>query len=157
MIGRTLNIYKDKLQQIDGFKYVFVYLSSTFFIFAMYIVLDMKSIYNYSSPISILAASSLFMIFAKKTFYTRWINWLASSTFAVYIIHTTNPLLKWLRDFDINTLENESYPDYIITMSVVILLIFFGSILYDKVAKLFTVPIVNKVECTIHRIIKKFF
>lgn len=50
-----------------------------------------STIYAYrwahNSPFNILASSMLFMIFTKKEFYNRFINNLASSAFAVFLIH----------------------------------------------------------------------
>ena len=143
MIGRTLSLYQDKLIPISSLKYLAVYICSTLIILGMYIAFDMESIYYYTSPANIVAASCLFLLFAKRTFYNNWINWIASSTFAVYLVHTCNPVLSWLRAFDIKMLENNSYPNYLAIMGLVIVLIFFGSILYDKIVKLFIVPIVN--------------
>lgn len=146
MIGRSINIYKEWLLHINNNKYIEIYLFSTFFILAIYIFLDMKSVYEYSSPFNIIATCSLFLLFAKKSFYNRWINWAASSTFAVYIIHINEPVMGWLRTFDVKMLTNNTYPCYLIIMGGVIVMLFMGSVLYDKMAKLITVPILNLVE-----------
>lgn len=146
MIGRTLSLYQNKLLSISSLEYLTVYICSTLIIFGMYIAFDLESIYYYSSPANILAASCLFLLFAKKTFYNNWINWIASSTFAVYIVHTSSPVLSWLRAFDVKMLETNSYPVYLVIMGLTIILIFWGSILYDKIVKLFINPILCFVE-----------
>ncbi len=87
MIGRTISIYKDSLLLVKNSKYVVSYIFSTFVIWSFYLCFDMKSAFEYSSPFNIFATCCLFLLFAKKTYYNRWINWIASSTFAVYIIH----------------------------------------------------------------------
>lgn len=110
MIGRTLFLYKDCLLQISNKKYISLYLLFTLAILGFYLGLDIPSAYNYSSPFNILAACSFFMLFAKQTFYNRWINWIASSTFAVYIIHINEPVFSWLRIFDNRILSNFTYP-----------------------------------------------
>lgn len=151
MIGRTLSLYQDKLLQINSVVFIVLYICSTSSIFALYVFLDMRSIYDYSSPANIVAASCLFLLFAKKTFYNNWINWIASSTFAVYLVHTCNPVLSWLRAFDIEMLENNTYPVYLAIMGLAIILIFGGSIMYDKIVKLIVSPIVSKIEHQINR------
>ena len=143
MIGRTLFLYKDSLLQISSYKYICLYILFTLTILALYMGLDMPYAYSYSSPFNILATCSFFMLFAKQTFYNHWINWIASSTFAVYIIHVNKPIFTWLRIFDNRILSNFSYPKYLLIMGGAILLLFIGSILYDKVAKLFTTPIIR--------------
>lgn len=157
MIGRTLHLYQYKLIPISSLKYLAVYICSTLIILGMYMAFDLESIYFYSSPANIVAASCLFLLFAKRSFYNNWINWIASSTFAVYIIHTTQPVLNWLRQFDMATLENNPYHFYLSTMGGVIILIFIGSILYDKIIKLFIKPVVRILEVKTHRFNENLF
>ena len=54
--------------------------------------------------------------------------------------------MGWLRTFDVKMLTNNTYPCYLIIMGGVIVMLFMGSVLYDKMAKLITVPILNLVE-----------
>lgn len=151
MIGRSLNIYKEWLLHIKNSRYFSIYLFSTFAILAIYIFLDKKSVYDYSSPFNIIATCSLFMLFAKKNYYYRWINWIASSTFAVYIIHVNEPVIGWLRNFDVQMLKINTYPYYLAIMGGVIIIVFVGSIFYDKVMKIFTVPVIDFIEKTTNR------
>ena len=116
MIGRTLSLYKDLLFQINKGMYLIIYILSTIIILCLYTTLDMLSAYSYCSPFNIIATCSLFMIFAKTIYYNQWINWIASSTFAVYIIHINNPVFNWLRNFDNAILTNNTYPSYLLTM-----------------------------------------
>ena len=154
MIGRTLYLYKEQLFAISKKRYFTCYILSTLTILCLYTIFDIYA-YSYCSPFNVIATCSLFMIFAKTTYYNRWINWVASSTFAVYIIHTSNPVFNWLRNFDKEALTNYEYPSYLLTMGGVILLIFVGSIIYDKIAKIVTVPIVSYLDRTIQKISKK--
>lgn len=146
MLGRTLFLYKDCLLQISSYKYISLYFLFTLIILIIYLGLDMPFVYSYCSPFNILATCSLFLLFTKHIFYNRWINWIASSTFAVYVIHVNEPILNWLRIFDNRILSNFSYPQYLMIMGGGILLLFIGSVLYDKVAKLFTTPIIKAIE-----------
>lgn len=116
MIGRTLYLYKDLLFKINKEKYLTCYVLSTLSILSLYTIFDMSYVYSYCSPLNIISTCSLFMIFAKTTCFNKRINWVASSTFAVYIIHTSNPVLNWLRNFDNATLTNHTYPSYLLTM-----------------------------------------
>lgn len=45
-------------------------------------------LYDLNSPFMITAGMMLFLFFENmKPFYSKWINWIASSTFAVYLLH----------------------------------------------------------------------
>lgn len=151
MIGRSLNIYKERLFHIKNSRYISIYLFSTFAILAIYIFLDMKSVYDYSSPLNLIATCSLFIIFARMTFYCKWINWIASSTFAVYIIHIHPPVFNWLKTLDNYLLEHNPYPTYILLLMGGVIIIFVGSIIYDKVMKIYTVPVIDFIEKTTNR------
>ena len=155
MIGRIVSLYQDYLFQISKRRYLAIYILSTLMILLLYTILDMSSSYSYCSPFNVIATCSLFMIFAKSEYYNRWINWIASSTFAIYIIHTSNPVFKWLRNLDKATLTNNTYLSYLLIMGGAILLIFIGSIIYDKIAKIITVPLGNYIERNIQKICKK--
>lgn len=47
-----------------------------------------SSIYGYLNPIVILQSVYLFLFFTKCNFVNKWVNWIASSSFAVYLFHT---------------------------------------------------------------------
>lgn len=151
MIGRTLYLYNGFFFAYCKKLYLFAYFFFILMILTLYLFLDITRFYSYCSPFNILATSSLFIIFAKMSFYNKWINWIASSTFAVYIIHINPPVKNWLKAFDIKTLENNTYPSYLMIMGGVIILIFCGSILYDKIIKMITTPIIHFLEVRINK------
>lgn len=80
MVGRTIYLYRDILFKIKRSFWLISYFLFVFSILFSYIFLDMQSAYFYTSPMNILASCSLFIIFARVTFYNKWINWVASST-----------------------------------------------------------------------------
>ena len=153
MIGRSLYIYKEKLHSIESFKYMMSYILCTCIIFMSYMFFDMLSAFSYCSPFNIIASCSIFVLFTKYTFYNRVINWVASSTFTVYIIHTQPPVFNWLKSFDNFALTNYTYPKYVIMMGGVVTLVFWSSILYDKIARLITVPIVDIIDTNLKKCI----
>ena len=154
MIGRTIYLYRDVLFNMKESLWSISYLLFVFAILFFYVFLDMRSAYFYTCPFNVLASCSLFIVFAKRTFYSKWINWIASSTFAVYIIHIHQPVIHWLRTIDVKILEEYSYSRYILIMGGIIIIIFVGGVLYDKTAKLFTSPVVNYVDRQIQRVYK---
>ena len=42
----------------------------------------------YSSPLVIISSVFLFLSFTKFSFHCRFVNWIAASSFAVYLVHT---------------------------------------------------------------------
>lgn len=152
MIGRTIYLYRDELFKVKRTLWSISYFLFVFVILFSYVFLDMQSAYFYTSPMNILASCCLFVIFASMTFYKKWINWIASSTFAVYIIHIHQPIFNWLKAIDNYLLCNYPYPYYLALMGGVIVLVFSGSILYDKVIKVFTVPIVCYIQDKINKV-----
>lgn len=92
--------------------------------------------FPYCSPILIINAVLLFLIFAKMDFKSRYINWLSSSCFAVYIIHHQHLVLYSgigvLALWGYRELCSSS-PFLLLYLGGVTLLVMLGSILIDKV------------------------
>ena len=75
---------------------VLTVLSSLFFKDTGFGELVWRLSFPYNSPILILNAALLFMIFGRKEFKNAWINRLAESCFAVYLIHGSIPLITFV-------------------------------------------------------------
>lgn len=52
-----------------------------------YSIITMQLFYSYNSPGIYICSVLFFMIFIKFSFYSRFVNYVASSTFAVYLLH----------------------------------------------------------------------
>ena len=51
---------------------------------------------SYTSPLCIVASLSLLLFFSKiKLGHVRWINWLAASSFSVYLLHEEYLTRRW--------------------------------------------------------------
>lgn len=87
----------------------------------------------YTSPLVHLMSFSLFVYFMKlKMPYVRVINWLAASTLAVYLVHWNN----LVRDYFLGFFEDQlgaSTLAFLAITSGAILVVFFGSLLIDKI------------------------
>lgn len=89
--------------------------------------------YSYAAPLVILQAISLFLIFSRFKFTSKLINWCASSCLAIFLIHM-HPAIKDAGYYAIT----ESFYDlplwqHCSYLLALILSVFFGSILIDKV------------------------
>ncbi len=144
LIGRYLRLYPQRLGRWGGRSFLLGYLGLTFvqsialLLFAygtgQSIVASPLAykFMSYVSPINILAAVLLFLAFSRIKLQSAAVNWIGSSTLAVYLIHCNARLIGRYTGF-VRELS-EQHPTGLFIVSVVgfMLLIFAGSILIDK-------------------------
>lgn len=140
-LARLLYLYRDDLREVKSYMWLFSYLLCSIVV-ALMLLLGITI--DYSNPFVIFSSVCLFLFFASFDFKSRIINWLAGGSFAVYLLHTREPILSWFRHFDIEAYTTYSTWAYIISILGVMLLIFFGSILFDKVRKYLFTPLIDK-------------
>lgn len=146
MIARCIRLYEDDIKEMKRWFWVLGYLLSIIVI-ALSHILGIKWCWDYSNPVVVFSAVCSFLPFIYKTYHNKVINWIASGTLAVYIIHVTYHIRSILSSVDIRLLETNSYPMYIIKISVVITIVFVVSVLCGIVCKLISdkvAKIVNK-------------
>ena len=129
MIARCIKLYEDDIKKIKQWVWVMGYLLSTLVIIMSFIV-GIKWCWDYSNPIVVFSSICSFIPFLYKTYHNKVINWIASGTLAVYIIHVTNRIQTILETVDRNLLETNNYPMYLILITGVILITFIISALY---------------------------
>lgn len=91
-------------------------------------------LYAYSSPFMVCGATLLLIAFSRLSFHSRIINWIAMSSFAVYLTHGHEIILRGYYAPFIGQLYNHYHG--LVFISVVFLFIFvvfFTSIIIDKV------------------------
>lgn len=89
--------------------------------------------YSYSSPLVILQAVFLFLIFSRFNFESRVVNWCASSCLAIFLIHM-HPAIKYIGYYNITeSLYERPVLEHIFGLILIMSIVFFGSILVDKV------------------------
>ena len=128
MIARCIKLYEDDIIKVKQWVWVLGYLLSTIVIVALFIA-GVSWCWDYSNPIVVFSSVCSFLPFLYKTYFNKVINWIASGTLAVYIIHVTNRVQSILETVDKNLLETNSYPMYLIEILVVILIVFVVSVL----------------------------
>ena len=87
---------------------------------------------HYDSPLAIVASLYFLLFFSKLKFQNRTVNWLASSAFAIYLIHENSLVSRWYHQLFGFIQENYSLATYyllIICIAIVLALVF---ILIDK-------------------------
>lgn len=147
LIGRLLR--KVKIEEFRMPASVYYWLT-TFFIFIIvyFVLFKMLHItnadiilkrpvgslgYDYAAPLVILQAIALFAVFAKMNFSSRIINWCASSSFAIFLIHM-HPTIKQIGYLSfVQRLYDYPFLEHAVLLIVFILCVFCGSILIDKI------------------------
>ena len=131
MVGRYLRLYMNN--EKSKWFYFGCYLLFSVVIFVSLLAKQKWMLY-YCNPIIVLSAASLFMFFVKWNIgHVVFINWVASSVFAVFIFHTKEPVVEWLKNYNIHKLNTLPYIEYVGLMFVVLIAFFMVAILMDKI------------------------
>ncbi len=138
-------LYFDKISLIKKKFYFFGYVSCVCSSVIIFCLLDSKSVFLYTSPLTILSSVFLFIPFLCVSFHSKIINWVAPSTFAVYIIQVTFPYITLLKRTDIYLVENYSYMLYWLISLGVLILFFFFCVIYDKAISLLIKPMTVRI------------
>lgn len=88
VIGRWIRLYAPDVRSARAV-WSAAWAASVAMILVSALWLPSLKAFAYNSPFVLLATVSLFMLFRTVSFTSRTVNWLASSAFAVYLIHKT--------------------------------------------------------------------
>lgn len=153
MLARTAFLYKDKIVEVKRYRWLIGYFACAGIVCLLHLA-GFSHTWDYSNPIVVIEAFCLFFVFLYKPFYNKAVNWIASSTLAVYIIHTTNPAYAVLVKLDSWLLESLPYLPYLLSYLGVCVIVFITSILYDKARLRLTSSITDKLYNKIAGIFK---
>lgn len=156
MLARTASLYKDAIVNIPRKVWIGGYFLCAVFLCLCHIT-GFTHTWDYSNPIVVIESFCLFFVFLYKPFYNKSINWLASSTLSVFIIHTTSPVYDLLVKTNFWLLGNLSYPVYVVSYFAICVIVFFASITYDKCRTLITHHLTDNVYERISRLLKPVF
>lgn len=90
-------------------------------------------LWAYNSPTTIIAALSLFLAFSKIRLQNRFINWCGVSCFSVYLMHASPSTLRHFKDLFVILHNSVSVFEYWGYTFLILIMIFFVSILIDKI------------------------
>lgn len=143
MMARVASMYKEEILSIKQGKWIIGYFICAGIVCIEHLI-GLKHTWAYSNPIVVIESFCLFFPFLYKNFYNKKINWIAGSTFAVFIIHTTNPVYNLLVKTDNWLLNNLNYYKYLFSYLFICIVIFFICIIYDKCREYLVKPFSNK-------------
>ena len=144
VVGNTLKVYGSKWRNVSYWKLLCFFLLLNVVVLAVWMITyDSKlstliwiASWPYCSPILYINAILLFMIFGKLNFRSKAVNWVASSVFAVYLIHyhpvILNDIIRPVADYILN-ICNYSPIAVIPLFFVYAIIIFVVCIMIDKI------------------------
>ncbi|MDE6859051.1 MAG: hypothetical protein K2J65_01405 [Duncaniella sp.] len=90
ILGQTACLYKDEISKnLNYIKCLGIYIAGAIIISITYLILPADKAFAYTNPFNIIMSFALFFVFERMTFHNPLINWISSSTLAVYILHCT--------------------------------------------------------------------
>lgn len=144
MLARVVSLYKNEILSVKKHWWILGYLFCVSVVCLMHLV-GYKHTWDYSNPIVVLESFCLFFPFLYHKFHNKTVNWLAGSSFAVYIMHTCSPMIDYLRLVDNFLLNNYSYVVYLIGICIIMVLTFVVCVLYDKLRIYLTKDFTDKI------------
>ena len=157
-IGRTIRDF-NLVDIISPRKNLMYYCIVTILITAIYILLAQTKVaglawiclFKYNSPFLLLSAALFFMLFARKEYYKPWINYVSTSTFAVYLISENSLTNLYIYDIVENIQQSMPLIPMYVALLLFVTVIFCFCILVDKI----TSPLQTRASVVVERIINK--
>lgn len=141
LLGYTIKYYLPQLHKVKRIYYLIAFLilnaglviSLLFFPRGTFVGNEIwRFSFPYCSPILIFNASLLFLVFSGMSFYSKYVNSIAASMFAVYLLHC-HPMVIDLYQPEVSKIISKSILDIYALSAVYAFLIMGISILIDKV------------------------
>lgn len=132
LLARFLRIHHHRLKSIKTVHYLLTYCITTLVAAVLSFVeyrngwKQIPLAISYLSPLVILAAASLFLCFTKIQFKNKAVNWIAISTFSVYLVHQHPVVVPYFKSV-LNSLWEQlnpiAYSGVVFLMALVLLLV----------------------------------
>ena len=139
LLARYMRLHPIKLWKLNRWIDLGIYLLVVAFLTIIMFVIKQSAgrgdyLYFYTCPLVILGAMHLLLFFSKFSFHSRVINWLALSAFGAYLTQSSSFIGgRFYDDILLNWFNTEPRCEFIIYSSLLVIAVFFGSILIDKV------------------------
>ena len=115
-------------------------------------------LYSYLNPLVIISSFSLFAFFSKLHFSNSFINQIAISCFAVYLVHAVNPYIYNLFKEVVSLIYmNSTGFISLIEISLFLIIVFILSVFIDKIQRLSWRFLAYPFTCRIWNIFTKYF
>ena len=143
VIGRFIHTYHASCS-LRSWHYFIGFIVAFLLIFASTFVLNSSMAFAYNSPAVIISSIFFFLIFTQISFYDVYINHIASSAFAIYLIHQMPPVWLMLKNFLVDITRSADYFTFSFFWVIYVAAIFSACIFIDKLRIQFTDPLLHK-------------
>ena len=137
LLARYMRVWQPRFTQYRRSFDLAIYLGVVAFLTVAVFILRHYNLggvlYFYCCPFVVLGAMYLLLFFSKLSFVSPLVNWVAVSSLAIYLTHSSSFLAKYYDGTIRQWFYGESRPVFIAYASLLIIGVFFGSILIDKV------------------------
>lgn len=143
LLARYVRLYPLRIWQLPRVHDLAMYFGISLFTTLMAFVLQRYNLptgnlYYYSSPLVIVFALHFMLFFTKIHFQSGVVNWIAKSTFSVYLLHS-NPYLasRYYDDVILSWYQEQSLFPFLLCVVSFIIVVFIIAVLLDKVYRAF--------------------
>ena len=138
LLARYISVHRPRFARQSRWTDLAVYVGTCTMVAVTYFFLKRHFnlggvLFFYNSPTTIVAATAFLLFFSKLQLCSRVINWLAVSALAVYLTHSNSCLARCYDLTIVHWHDTLSRPSFLLHAAIFILVIFFVSILIDKV------------------------
>ncbi len=99
--------------------------------------------YDYCSPIQLLQATILFVIFTRMQFKSRAVNWLAGSGLAVFVFHTIAPVFNIWSQYEADLYNSANGITFVVISIAICIAVFITATCLDKIRGWVASPILR--------------
>ena len=140
LLGRFIKLYLSSICKKSKYFYLAIYICSSVFLLLLQFVpiltgreIALISNYDYINPIVVFSSMALLMFFSALRFQNRIVNWIAASSFAVFLLHS-NPNINEsiFREICIKIYSNYNGLQSVGIMGMFLLIVYIVAILYDQ-------------------------
>ena len=142
LTGNMLSQYKERLSSISQNLWIIIYVILNVLLVVTYCLFSKELIgkiiwrisFVYCSPVLLINSIIFFMIFAQMNIKSKFINWIAKSSFAIYLIHGNQPYAWAIMGFASLYCINEFNNPVFLFFSIILLAlgIIVASVVIDK-------------------------
>lgn len=142
MLSRYFRLYRPVFAQQSPKFYVTYLVISSICVISAYIIppllgiptVKLGSIWiGYITPYCIFFSMSMILLYSKMKIQSKFVNWVAASSFAVFLIHTNPNTLYHFKDLFIGLYKNTNCIEFWIFALCILVIIFIIAIIIDQV------------------------
>ena len=150
-------LYKDKIfSRFSDTCLIAIYIGGVIILLIGYYAWNIR-IMSYVSPVNIIMTFALFLIFARREFRNRFIDFFGGASLMIYMFHVSGTIKPILEIWDNTLLNTEPYFTYLADILCIVFGVILTATLLDKLRMVVMTPIANFIVPKVDRIGKSLF